>query len=151
MKDRKIGMPIGNLTSQIFANIYLNELDQFVKHRLKPKAYLRYGDDFILIESNLRKLNIFRIGAVKFLETRLKLRMNLKSDRVMKIHHGLQFLGLKFWPGGRTLNKRNLIRVTERLAPNNISSYSGLVVKHGSSKQKERFSWIVYEKLLGDS
>jgi len=53
-------MPIGNLTSQIFANIYLNELDRFVKHELKVKHYLRYGDDFILIHADLKKLKDLR-------------------------------------------------------------------------------------------
>ena len=60
-----IGSPIGNLTSQLFANVYLNEFDQFVKHRLKIKHYLRYADDFIILDSNrgiLEKL----VGQIEF-------------------------------------------------------------------------------------
>lgn len=150
VKGRKIGMPIGNLTSQIFANIYLNELDRFVKNRLKPKAYLRYGDDFIIVESDPKKLNIFRTEVAKFLETKLKLRINPKSDKVIKANNGLKFLGIKFWPTGRTLNNRSLMRTTEKLAPNNTSSYNGLIAKHGSRKRVKRFSWIIYGKLLAD-
>ena len=147
---RKVGMPIGNLTSQIFANIYLNELDRFVKYELKPNAYLRYGEDFILVENNLEKLNFFRLETIKFLETRLKLRMNSKSDKIVKAKNGLRFLGVKFCPICRTLNRRNLSRTASKLSPGNISSYSDLLKKHGSGKQIKNFNWLVYEKLLAD-
>jgi len=73
VQGRKIGMPIGNLTSQIFANIYLNELDRFIKHNLKQKAYLRYGDDFILVENDSKKLKILRAETMDFLKNELKL------------------------------------------------------------------------------
>lgn len=144
----KIGMPIGNLTSQIFANIYLNELDRFIKHDLKVKAYLRYGDDFILLENDLEKLKFYRTETVNFLRNRLKLEVNPKSDKIMKSHHGLRFLGIKFWPSGRTLTKRNLKRVKTRLNTSNISSYSGLIREHGKHKQVKEFNWLVSERLL---
>lgn len=144
------GMPIGNLTSQIFANIYLNELDRFVQHQLKPRAYLRYGDDFILVETDLEKLKYFRTQAISFLQNKLKLQVNPKSDKIMKSLHGLKYLGVKLWPTGRTLNKRNRSRTIERLNPKNISSYSGLLMKHGNSRQVKHFNWVVYEKLLTD-
>ncbi|MCC7197406.1 RNA-directed DNA polymerase [Candidatus Peregrinibacteria bacterium] len=147
---RKVGIPIGNLTSQIFANIYLNELDRFVKHTLKVKAYLRYGDDFILLENDLGKLKLFRAQTVDFLRNELKLQVNPKSDRIIKPAHGLKFLGIKFWPSGRNLTKRNLRRIQSRLNTKNISSYSGLMKKHGNSKQVKRFNWLVYEKLFTD-
>lgn len=144
----KIGMPIGNLTSQIFANIYLNELDRFVKHTLKVKPYLRYGDDFIIIEPDLEKLNLFRSQITDFLKTELNLAVNPKSDKIIKFRHGLKYLGMQMWPSGRTLNKRNLARVKERLKPNNVSSYCGLVKQHGNKKQIKRFDWLIYGNLL---
>ena len=85
-------MPIGNLTSQIFANIYLNEFDRFVSHVLKPKAYLRYGDDFIMVESDFHKLNFLRLQAVSFLHEALKLRMNPKRNKILKARHGIKLL-----------------------------------------------------------
>jgi RNA-directed DNA polymerase len=88
------GMPIGNLTSQIFANIYLNELDRFVKHELKVKYYLRYGDDFILIHQDLEKLNALRKRTIGFLENNLKLKLNPKNDKIIKSTYGLKFLGV---------------------------------------------------------
>jgi len=145
---RGVGMPIGNLTSQIFANIYLNELDRFVKHTLKVKAYSRYGDDFIVIESDLGKLKLFRTQTINFLQNELNLRVNPKCDKIIKPAHGLRFLGIKFWPSGRTLSRRNLSRVRERLNPSNISSYSGLMRKHGNHKQIKQFNWAIYEKLF---
>ena len=145
---QKIGMPIGNLTSQIFANIYLNELDRFVKHTLKVKAYLRYGDDFIVLENNLERLKSFRFQTVNFLNNELKLQINPKCDRINKPGHGLKYLGVKFWPSEITLNKRNVARIKERLATNNISSYSGLIKQHGNAKLTKEFNWLVYEKLI---
>lgn len=141
-------MPIGNLTSQIFANIYLNEFDRFVKHKLKPKAYVRYGDDFILIEINLARLRFFRIEAIGFLKNELKLKINPKSDKIMKLRHSLKYLGVKIWPLGRTLNKRSLSRVENRLNQKNISSYSGLIKKHTKAKLIKKFNWLVYEKII---
>ncbi len=142
------GMPIGNLTSQIFANIYLNELDRFVKHHLKPKAYLRYGDDFILIDTDLEKLKNFRTATIEFLEKDLKLRMNSKNDKMIKSRHGLKFLGVILWPYNRTLNKRNFKRVHDRLKSNNISSYSGLIKEHAEYKNVKYFNWLLQEKVI---
>jgi len=145
---KKVGMPIGNLTSQIFANIYLNELDRFVKHQLKPKAYLRYGDDFIFIDDDLQKLQEFRSETIRFLGTELKLQVNPKRDKIMKVMEGLIFLGVQIWPTGRTLVGRNIVRVQSRLTLANASSYRGLVVKHCNSKQKRRFDYEISEKVM---
>lgn len=150
VSDRKVGMPIGNLTSQIFANIYLNELDRFVKHQLKPHTYVRYGDDFIVIQPNLEKLKLFRIQTTNFLNNDLKLQVNPKSDKIIKTRQGLKLLGIKCWSSGRTLNNRNLSRIKQKLASNNVSSYSGLIKKHGNKKQIKHFNWLVHEKLLAD-
>ncbi|MEK7524641.1 MAG: RNA-directed DNA polymerase [Patescibacteria group bacterium] len=139
-------MPIGNLTSQIFANIYLNEFDRFVKHTLGAKAYLRYGDDFIIVESDLEKLNFLRAQAVDFLRTILKLTINPKSDKIFKAQRGLKFLGVILWPHGRKLNKRNVKRVREKLALNNVGSYYGVMKYHANAKKMREFHWLVGEK-----
>ncbi|MBV5349939.1 group II intron reverse transcriptase domain-containing protein, partial [bacterium] len=67
------GLPIGNLTSQFFGNVYLNELDQFVKHELKVKQYLRYVDDFVLLHTNREMLVYYRQRIEEFLSQRLAL------------------------------------------------------------------------------
>jgi RNA-directed DNA polymerase len=140
-------MPIGNLTSQIFANIYLNELDRFVKHKLKVKYYLRYGDDFILVCEDLEKLKNFRTSILRFLEDGLKLNLNPRNDKILKSVHGLRFLGVMIWPNGRKLKKRNRNRIKKRLNHRNISSYYGLALKHGSQKTINEFVWLIYSIL----
>ena len=91
-KDNK-GLPIGNLTSQFFANIYLNELDQFVKHRLKAKFYIRYVDDFILLANEREQLLGWMREIEEFLKTRLKLRLHPKRRKLQPISNGINFLG----------------------------------------------------------
>ena len=92
-KENKVGVPIGNLTSQFFANVYLNELDQFVKHSLRCRYYVRYTDDFVLLDSSKEKLSgwIEEIG--EFLESRLKLRFNPRRTKLQPVSNGVDFLG----------------------------------------------------------
>lgn len=142
-----IGIPIGNLTSQIFANIYLNEFDRFVKHTLKAKAYVRYGDDFIIVERDVKKLRGFKTHAVEFLRSELKLATNSKSDKIFKVSYGLKFLGVQLWPNSRRLNKRNRRRIGQRLNISNAASYRGLVFQHGSLKTGKEFHWLLCQEL----
>lgn len=146
--ESKIGMPIGNLTSQIFANIYLNELDGFVKHELCAKAYLRYGDDFIIVESDLEKLRFSRTQVTNFLQNKLKLTINQKSNKILKPTHGLKFLGIRFWHSGRNLNERSLLLAQTRLNSSNLSSYSGLIKAHCNKKKQKYLDWLIYEELI---
>lgn len=136
------GIPIGNLTSQIFANIYLNELDRFVKYYLKPKFYLRYGDDFVVLDNSLNQLKDFRLKIIDFLNNKLKLEINSKTDIVVKARWGLHFLGVEIFPRGRRLNKRNWRRIFERCNLSNVSSYAGLVRKHSNKKKIKYFNWF---------
>lgn len=150
ISGKRVGMPIGNLTSQIFANIYLNELDRFIKHKLRVKAYVRYGDDFVVFERDLRKLKSVRSESEKFLKNELKLQINTKSDKILKASHGLKFLGVRIWPNGRTLSRRNLKRIKRRLNLKNVSSYHGLMVKHGNLKNLKRFDWLSIAKMIDE-
>ncbi len=89
---RDKGLPIGNLTSQFFANVYLNELDQFIKHRLKCRHYLRYVDDFMLLHQDPKQLQHWQQQIERFLDEHLQLR--LKPDiRLRPISDGADFLG----------------------------------------------------------
>jgi hypothetical protein len=140
-------MPIGNLTSQIFANIYLNELDRFVKHELKVQHYLRYGDDFIMLGADERGLKEKRVKTIVYLKNVLKLDINLKNDKILKPGHGLKFLGVVIWPGRRKLNNKNRSRLIRKLNNSNFSSYYGLISKNEKHKQMKRFNWLIYELL----
>lgn len=140
-------MPIGNLTSQIFANIYLNKLDRFAKHTIKPLAYLRYGDDFIIVSEKLGQLKQIREKARIFLQEKLRLEINAKNDIIVKARQGVKFLGVVIFPGGRRLGKRSWNRARASLKHENISSYSGLIKQHGKEKRIKEFNWTILEKL----
>lgn len=87
------GVPIGNLTSQLFANTYLNELDQFLKHEFKVKYYLRYTDDFLIISENKEYLEKIIVVIVSFLEEKLSLKIHEEKTKIRKIDQGVDFLG----------------------------------------------------------
>lgn len=140
-----LGIPIGNLTSQIFANIYLNELDRFIVHQLKPIKYLRYGDDFIVIASDNVTIEDMRPKIIDFLGQNLKLTLNPKNDIIVKVKHGLHFLGVHIFPKGRRLNTRAWLRSQTKLNYKNIGSYYGLVRKHSKAKKIKALQWHILE------
>jgi len=114
-KNEGKGLPLGNLTSQLFANIYLNELDQFVKHNLKAKYYIRYCDDFLILDSDqefLAKL----VGIIdEFLESRLKLSLNQNKIYISKLSQGVDFLGYIALPHYRVLRTKTKRRMFRKL------------------------------------
>lgn len=148
-KGQGTGMPIGNLTSQIFANIYLNELDRFVKNTLKPYAYLRYGDDFILIHNDLKLLGMFQNKTESFLNEQLKLKLHTKNNLIIKAKHGLKFLGVVLYPKGRRLNRRNWSRTQRRINTRNIGSYWGLVGQNQPADLK-KLQWCTLPKVSSE-
>lgn len=91
--EQKKGIPIGNLTSQLFANIYLNELDYFVKHELRMKHYVRYVDDFAILFENKNDLHAVWEKLRAFLESRLFLRLEKRKTQINKISFGVDFAG----------------------------------------------------------
>ncbi len=110
------GMPLGNLTSQFFANVYLNELDQFVKHELKTPYYLRYVDDFIILHNSESKLYEYKQKIDLFLKTRLALELHPEKSKVHPIGMGTGFLGLRIFMHHKLLQKKNLRRFKTKVA-----------------------------------
>jgi RNA-directed DNA polymerase len=108
------GMPIGNLTSQMFANIYLNDLDKFVKHELKAHYYIRYMDDFILLSNDKKQLHEWKRAINDFLDADLKLQTNNKTC-VRPINLGIEFVGYQTWFSHRKLRKSTTKRMKKRL------------------------------------
>jgi len=101
------GIAIGNLSSQFLANVYLNELDQFVKHTLQAPRYLRYVDDFVLVHHDLEQLVSWRHQIEAFLRDRL--RLELKADvRLRPLEAGIDFLGYVVFPR-HTLVRRRVV------------------------------------------
>lgn len=96
--ERPKGVPIGNLTSQLFANVYLNEFDQFMKHELKEKYYIRYADDFVVLHpQRIHCMDIVR-PIDMFLKTELKLELHPRKVIVRKFSQGVDFLGYVCFP-----------------------------------------------------
>ncbi|MBL7169927.1 MAG: hypothetical protein ISS48_02835 [Candidatus Aenigmarchaeota archaeon] len=135
------GMPIGNLTSQFFANVYLNELDYFIKHELKAKYYIRYVDDFVVLDSSEEKLEIYKEKISNFLKT-LKLELHKNKSKVIPIHKGIKFLGYKTFYYYRLPKKSNSKRILYR-----IEDYTKMYAKGIIDKEKvfESFEgWKAY-------
>lgn len=112
--ERK-GLPIGNLTSQLFANVYLNEFDQFVKNKLKVKNYLRYTDDFVIVADNKSYLENIISSISTFLHKRLCLTLHPKKITIHKFHQGIDFLGYITLPHYRLLRTKTKMRIFRKL------------------------------------
>lgn len=140
-------IPIGNLTSQILSNIYLNELDRYIKHNLKIKAYLRYGDDFLIFSQSKDDLEKTRTVTADFLKDKLNLDLHAKNNLIIRTKHGLKFLGLILFPNIRKMNRRNYRRLRSKLNLTNISSYWGIVEKHLGERAIQEFQWRLLEKI----
>lgn len=108
------GMPLGNLTSQFFANIYLNELDYFVKHRLKVKCYIRYVDDFVIMDKSNKILGMHKKRIESFLVT-LGLQLHSQKSQIYPLHKGTVFLGFRIFYHHKLLSRKNLRRISHMI------------------------------------
>ena len=108
------GLPIGNLTSQLFSNVYLNELDQYVKRNLGFHHYGRYVDDFYIIDESCDRLSAAVPLIAEFLHSRLRLNLNYRKVKIFPVECGVPFLGAVISPDGRHLNRRSIRRIERR-------------------------------------
>ena len=104
---RPKGLPIGNLTSQTWANIYLDSLDQFVKRDLKCKGYVRYCDDFLLFHDDKERLHAWKEAVQEHLNA-LRLQLNWRRSTVYPTRTGIPFLGFRIFPTHRRLRSDNV-------------------------------------------
>lgn len=132
----KTGLPLGNLTSQLFANVYMNEFDQFVKHRLKEKFYIRYADDFIFLSEDRSKLEYLIPQLNGFLQSNLGLTMHPDKVFIKSFASGVDFLGWVHFPDHRVLRTVSKRRMFAKLRNNSskerLNSYLGLL-SHGNT------------------
>ncbi|KKT57173.1 MAG: Retron-type reverse transcriptase [Candidatus Giovannonibacteria bacterium GW2011_GWC2_44_9] len=128
-RESKCGLPIGNLTSQLFANIYLNEFDQFIKHKLKIKYYFRYTDDFIILSRRENYLKLLLPIIKSFLKERLKLQLHPNKVFIRKLSQGIDFLGYVVLPYHRVLRTTTKRRMFKKINAKNLQSYLG-ILKH---------------------
>ncbi|PIR61135.1 MAG: RNA-dependent DNA polymerase, partial [Candidatus Pacebacteria bacterium CG10_big_fil_rev_8_21_14_0_10_45_6] len=121
------GIPIGNLTSQLFANIYMNEFDQFVKHDLRVENYVRYTDDFVMLAESRDCLDGLLSRTNEFLQTRLKLTLHPKKIEVRTAYQGVDFLGYVIFPRHRLLRTKTRQRVFKKLQKRSEDQRSGKI------------------------
>ncbi len=117
-------MPLGNLTSQFFANIYLNELDQFVKHKLKARYYIRYVDDFVILHKSKEQLEIWKREIEDFLKKNLDLELHPDKSKIINLSRGVDFVGFRNFYRFRLLRKRNIRNMHRKLEQFNLGNIS---------------------------
>ena len=129
-------MPLGNLTSQLLVNIYMNEFDQWMKHSIKTKYYIRYADDFVILSRDKSYLKDLTAKISDFLNLELKLSLHPKKVFIKTFASGVDFLGWVHFPNHRVIRTTTKRRMFKRLKVNKskatIQSYKGLL-SHGNA------------------
>ncbi len=136
------GLPIGNLNSQFFANVYLNGLDQFVKHRLKCRHYLRYCDDFVLVSQDRDQLLKWREDIAQYLSRELKLELNQKRQHLQPVTNGIDFLGYVIRGDYLLVRRRVVNNLRTRLR-----EFEAVLVKEGRYFRRYLFDEDILDKL----
>lgn len=148
------GLPIGNLTSQLFANVYMNEFDQFVKHEIKARYYLRYTDDFVIISDSKEYLEKLIPSISQFLKEKLGLKLHPNKVTIRKFHQGIDFLGyvvLPHYQQLRTKTKKRIFgkvywrvleekqgRISAETLEQSLQSYLGVLSHANSHKLSQK-------------
>ncbi|MEI6346083.1 MAG: reverse transcriptase/maturase family protein, partial [bacterium] len=156
------GLPLGNVTSQIFANLYLNELDQFVKHVLRARYYIRYCDDFVLLSETRGQLEEW-VGEIDtFLREKLLISLHPNKVTIRKLTQGTDFLGYVSLPHHRVLRTKTKNRTLRKIAEmlghskagevatrkfqNSLASYHGLLRHCRSQKILAQIRELIEER-----
>ncbi len=112
--ERRRGLPIGNQTSQFFANVYLNAFDHWLKEEWRLPAYLRYMDDFLVFSDDKAQLKTVRAACAAYL-TQWRLRLHPNKSVISRTRDGVRFLGMRVFPDHRLLPRSNLVRLRRRI------------------------------------
>ena len=149
------GLPLGNLTSQLFANVYMNVFDQWIKHIVKAKQYIRYADDFVVLSSNRNYLYSLIQPISEFLREELSLELHPNKVCMQTFTSGVDFLGWTHFSGHKTLctktKKRMFRKLQSRSKENVFQSYLGLL-SHGNAQKVENdlrnMYWLLSDEKL---
>lgn len=137
------GLPLGNLTSQLLVNIYMNEFDQYVKHKLKAKYYIRYADDFVILSHDKAALENNLRYIVSYLKDKLKLSLHPDKVYIKTFSSGIDFLGWVNFSNHRVLRTTTRRRMFKKLSERSKDSYLGML-RHGNGyKIKEKLLNII--------
>ncbi len=135
-QDRTVGLPLGNLTSQLLVNVYMHEFDMFVKQELKVKYYIRYADDFVILSEDKKYLEALLFKFKDFLNDKLHLELHPDKVYIKTYGSGVDFLGWVHFPYHRQMRTTTKKRILKNMAgypkPQTVSSYRG-VLSHGNT------------------
>ena len=135
-------MPLGNLTSQFFANLYLNELDQFVKHKLRAKYYIRYVDDFVILHKSKEQLETWKNEINSFLKNKLKIELHPSKSHVLRLNSGINFLGFRIFYNHKLLRKSNIRNFERKFNNLRILFDEGIIGREKALEVLE--GWLAY-------
>lgn len=153
------GLPIGNLTSQLWANVYLHELDRFAKQARRARYYARYMDDVVIVSGDKAQLHAYRRAIEDWVSDRLRLRLNRKTQVFPVGRHGraLDWLGYRLWPTHRRLRRESVRRMERRLRYLGQAYACGHLTLSAISARVQSWvahagharSWRIREQVLG--
>jgi len=141
-KETKVGIPLGNLTSQLFINIYLNKVDHFVKRVLKIQYYIRYADDMIFFSRDKQTLEVLVRHLEIFLATTLKLSLHPNKIEIKTVASGVDFLGYVFFPNHVILRTSTKKRMLKRITEFNFPSYVSILSYCNGKKIEANISQV---------
>ena len=122
-----VGLPLGNLTSQLLVNMYMNEFDQYAKHNLKVQHYIRYADDFVIFLQDRKYLEAVLEQMKEFLETKLHLAMHPDKVFIKTLASGVDFLGWVHFSHHRVLRTATKRKMLRNVSEKNVESYKGML------------------------
>ena len=131
---------MGNLTSQFFANVYLGELDKFVKHELRARYYVRYVDDFVILHKSKPQLELWKTEIEDFLKEKLHLKLHKDKSKIVSLSKGVDFVGFRNFYYFKLLRKRNIKNIKNKIELFEVGKIS-------NEKMAEIFQgWNAYAK-----
>jgi len=139
----KDGIPLGNVTSQVFANIYLHNFDLFIKNTLKARFYIRYNDDFVILDSKAERLTIFLEKIRNYLGDNNFLEIPKHKASIRKLGWGVDFLGYTILPNATLLRNKTKAKMFANVDEENISSYFGLLKHCNSFNLRQKLKSVI--------
>jgi len=154
--ERRRGLPLGNQTSQFFANLYLDSLDRLIDERLRPPVYARYVDDFVLFSDSRVRLGEMRREIVESMESR-RLEIHPGKSRIYRCRDGVTFLGWRLFPDKTRLVRGNVVRFRRRMKEMHGADNAGRMTWHDVEQRVQAWighasqgdTWVLRERLLG--
>jgi len=146
IKEREfsgVGLPLGNLTSQLFVNVYMNKFDQFVKHKLKIKYYIRYADDFVILSENKKELESLIELIRNFLKNELKLELHPNKISIETFSSGVDFLGMVNFPYHRILRTKTKRRMLKKIQNKKNALENGIISQESFNQSLQSYLGVL--------